>query len=87
MRSIAITITRLRCGLLKKQVEDAARCPEVVIIFNGERKVEFANRAAEQLFGRGGHCGGFGSRLMSAALLELLKLLMMGVREIEADQY
>ena len=47
-----------------RQVEAMLRAvQEVVIVFNGERKVEFANRAAEHLFGRGGHCKGFGSRV------------------------
>lgn len=58
-----------------KQVEAILRAvQEVVIIFNAERKVEFANRAAELLFRKGQSLKGLrlDGVMRSLALLELL---------------
>lgn len=58
-----------------KQVEAMLRAiQEVVIVFNAERKVEFANRAAEQLFRHGQSLNGLRLEgiMRSLSLLELL---------------
>jgi len=58
-----------------KQVEAMLRAvQEVVIVFNAERKVEFANRAAERLFRKGQSLNGLRLEgiMRSLSLLELL---------------